>query len=124
MHDLWATISGPHILACTRMYVEASALGLLGEEPYASVVGDSNVYGVGVNVAETLPAQLQLAIEEPIGLDPTQVQVAGFGVPARRLSGAADVAAALAEPITGFEVLVVDVDRTGRASLASELAAG
>ncbi|MBL8898173.1 MAG: SGNH/GDSL hydrolase family protein, partial [Planctomycetes bacterium] len=50
--------------------------------PRIAVVGDSNVYGVGVNVAETLPAQLQLAIEERIGLDPTQVQVAGFGVPA------------------------------------------
>ncbi|MBN9104159.1 MAG: 2-succinyl-5-enolpyruvyl-6-hydroxy-3-cyclohexene-1-carboxylic-acid synthase [Propionibacteriaceae bacterium] len=59
----------------------------------------------------------------PTGVD-LVAMAAGFGVPARRLSGADEVAAALAEPITGFEVLVVDVDRTGRASLASELAAG
>lgn len=50
--------------------------------PRIAVVGDSNVYGVGVNVADSLPAQLQLALEEHLGLDPTQVQVAGFGVPA------------------------------------------
>ncbi|MFT4109260.1 2-succinyl-5-enolpyruvyl-6-hydroxy-3-cyclohexene-1-carboxylic-acid synthase [Propionicimonas sp.] len=49
----------------------------------------------------------------PTGLDPVAV-AAGYGVPARRLSTADDLAGALAEPVTGLEVLVVDVDRSGR----------
>ena len=47
---------------------------------------------------------------------------AGFGVPARRVSTAADVTAALARSWTGIEVLVVDVDRSGRAEEARRLA--
>lgn len=59
----------------------------------------------------------------PTGVDPVAL-VAGLGVPVRRLSTAGEVAAALAEPVTGFQVLVVDVDRTGRTELAATLAAG
>ena len=39
--DLWALVStrlGP----CQRMYVEAAALGLFGQEPYATVVREAN----------------------------------------------------------------------------------
>jgi 2-succinyl-5-enolpyruvyl-6-hydroxy-3-cyclohexene-1-carboxylate synthase len=49
----------------------------------------------------------------PSGLDVAAV-VAGYGVPVRRLSSISEVAAALAEPVIGLEVLVVDVDRTRR----------
>lgn len=40
--DLWAAVRSPAIEPCTRMYVEAAALGLLGREPYASVVREAN----------------------------------------------------------------------------------
>jgi 2-succinyl-5-enolpyruvyl-6-hydroxy-3-cyclohexene-1-carboxylate synthase len=49
----------------------------------------------------------------PTGVDLAAVAGA-VGVPARRVSTASEVAAALAEPVTGLEVLVVDIDRSGR----------
>jgi AcrR family transcriptional regulator len=42
VHDLWAEMLVPHIDRCSRLYVEAAALGLLGHEPYASVVREAN----------------------------------------------------------------------------------
>ncbi|WP_188777711.1 TetR/AcrR family transcriptional regulator [Marmoricola endophyticus] len=42
VHDLWAALSSSPLLGYVRVYVEASALGLLGEEPYAGVVAESN----------------------------------------------------------------------------------
>jgi len=42
VHDLWAAMRDPQIDRCSRLYVEAAALGLLGEEPYASVVREAN----------------------------------------------------------------------------------
>ncbi len=56
----------------------------------------------------------------PTGLDLVALAT-GFGVPARRVATAADVTAALAEPWSGLEVLVVDVDRSGRADEARRL---
>lgn len=58
----------------------------------------------------------------PTGLDLVAL-AAGYGVPARRLRTAEEVAGALAEPVSGVEVLVVDVDRAGRTELARRLAA-
>jgi AcrR family transcriptional regulator len=40
--DLWAAVTSPRLDRCQRMYVEAAALGLLGREPYASVVREAN----------------------------------------------------------------------------------
>ena len=40
--DLWAAMTSSTIDPCCRLYVEASALGLLGREPYAGVVRDLN----------------------------------------------------------------------------------
>ncbi|GAA3818713.1 TetR/AcrR family transcriptional regulator [Nocardioides panacisoli] len=40
--DLWDAVRAPQVLPCTRLYVEAAALGLLGREPYASVVRQAN----------------------------------------------------------------------------------
>lgn len=39
VHDLWSVMEGD---ACSRLYVEAAALGLFGKEPYASVVREAN----------------------------------------------------------------------------------
>ena len=42
VHDLWAVMLIPQVDRCSRLYVEAAALGLLGKEPYVSVVRESN----------------------------------------------------------------------------------
>ncbi len=42
VHDLWSVVRSPGLEPCTRLYVEAAALGLLGREPYASVVREAN----------------------------------------------------------------------------------
>jgi AcrR family transcriptional regulator len=42
VHDLWAAMLIPQVDRCSRLYVEAAALGLLGKEPYVTVVRDSN----------------------------------------------------------------------------------
>ncbi|HSV40801.1 MAG TPA: TetR/AcrR family transcriptional regulator [Nocardioidaceae bacterium] len=40
--DLWQAMTSSSIVACSRLYVEVSALGLFGSEPYAAVVRDLN----------------------------------------------------------------------------------
>jgi AcrR family transcriptional regulator len=45
--DLWATVSSPQQARCQRLYVEAAALGVLGTEPFASVVAEANVVWLG-----------------------------------------------------------------------------
>jgi AcrR family transcriptional regulator len=40
--ELWSAVSSAPIASCCRLYVEASALGLLGREPYAVVVRELN----------------------------------------------------------------------------------
>ncbi|WP_109510493.1 TetR/AcrR family transcriptional regulator [Nocardioides speluncae] len=42
VHDLWAAVNSPAYEPCTRLYVEAAALGLLGQEPYVTVVREAN----------------------------------------------------------------------------------
>lgn len=42
VRDLWSAMLVPHVDRCTRLYVEAAALGLFGQEPYASVVREAN----------------------------------------------------------------------------------
>jgi AcrR family transcriptional regulator len=39
---LWTAMNAPDLDRCQRVYVEAAALGLLGREPYASVIRDAN----------------------------------------------------------------------------------
>jgi AcrR family transcriptional regulator len=55
VRQLWAAVSSPALERCQRMYVEAAALGLLGREPYASVVREANAVWVAA-VAEHLAA--------------------------------------------------------------------
>lgn len=59
----------------------------------------------------------------PTGLDPVAVAT-GYGVPARRVATFAEAATALAEPITGLEVVVVTIDRSARAAQARRIASG
>ncbi|MET0931072.1 MAG: TetR/AcrR family transcriptional regulator [Aeromicrobium sp.] len=40
--DLWDAWTAPALARCTRMYVEAAALGLFGREPYAASVREAN----------------------------------------------------------------------------------
>jgi AcrR family transcriptional regulator len=40
--DLWDALGSSMLGACGRLYVEAAALGLLGSEPYATIVRESN----------------------------------------------------------------------------------
>lgn len=42
VHDLWSVVSSTEFEPCTRLYVEAAALGLFGREPYVSVVREAN----------------------------------------------------------------------------------
>ena len=42
VHDLWSKWCSPALAPCSRVYVEAAALGLLGREPYATVVREAN----------------------------------------------------------------------------------
>lgn len=39
---LWVAMNAPDLDRCQRVYVEAAALGLLGREPYASVIREAN----------------------------------------------------------------------------------
>ena len=58
---LWAAVTSPAQSRCQRLYVEAAALGLLGTEPYASVVREANEVWVaalaGHLVASGMPAE-------------------------------------------------------------------
>ena len=40
--DLWSVADSSRFAPCTRLYVEAAALGLLGREPYATAVREAN----------------------------------------------------------------------------------
>ena len=45
--DLWSVVSRPDQARCGRLYVEAAALGVLGTEPFATVVGEANEVWLG-----------------------------------------------------------------------------
>jgi AcrR family transcriptional regulator len=45
--DLWGAVSSPEQARCQRLYVEAAALGVLGTEPFASVVLEANEVWLG-----------------------------------------------------------------------------
>jgi len=55
VRQLWRAVTSPAMDRCQRMYVEAAALGLLGREPYASVVREANAVWVAA-VADHLAA--------------------------------------------------------------------
>ena len=44
---LWEAVTSPRLDRCQRLYVEAAALGVLGAEPFATVVGEANEQWLG-----------------------------------------------------------------------------
>ncbi len=45
--DLWTAMSTPEQARCQRLYVEAAAMGVLGTEPFATVVAEANDVWLG-----------------------------------------------------------------------------
>lgn len=87
VHDLWQAMGVDPMDRCQRVYVEAAALGLLGRQPYASVVREANGqwttalvdHLVGSGVETSLAARLVVLIDAafmgfrldlPLDLDP------------------------------------------------------
>ena len=79
VHDQWRVRTGEQQTRCERLYVEASTLGLFGEEPYASAVAGAN-------------DQWMAAVRD---------HLAASGVPADRVDG---VAALVDAAFMGFEL--------------------
>ena len=50
--DIWDVVTAGTIGQCSRLYVEAAALGLLGREPYATVVREANDRGYDCLIPE------------------------------------------------------------------------
>lgn len=61
VHDLWAVMEGDR---CSRIYVEAAALGLFGREPYASVVREANALWVAGLVAHLVRSGVDREVAE------------------------------------------------------------
>ena len=106
VHDLWSAMRSPTFQPCARLYVEASALGLLGREPYASVIRDANAQWMSALVAHLLRS----GIPRPLALRAATVIDAAFmgfqldlpldlsaKVRQRAVDDLADAVAALAE---------------------------
>lgn len=107
--DLWRLCSSERMDRCERVYVEAAALGLLGQEPYASVVGEANERWVAALVdhlvasgAERRRARravalldaafMGLQLDQPLAADPARSAVIG---------DLADAVATIAGPAQG-----------------------
>lgn len=70
--------------------------------------------------APEFAASFERVFATPSGVDLVALASA-YGLPARRVSEAGEVAAALARPINGVDVLVVGLDRRNRRDVASRL---
>ena len=98
VHDLWDAVRTPEVDRCSRLYVEAAALGLLGQEPYASVVREANDHWTGMLVAHLVRS----GVRRPL---------------ARRAVSVIDAA------FMGFQLdLPLDVDMRARNRAVSDLA--
>ncbi|PFG17079.1 2-succinyl-5-enolpyruvyl-6-hydroxy-3-cyclohexene-1-carboxylate synthase [Propionicimonas paludicola] len=120
----------PGVLLCGDLAFthDVGALAIGSDEPRPElriVVADDAGGSIFATLEYGAPAFAQAferVFATPTGLDPVTL-AGGYGVPARRIDPD-DLAAALAAPISGLEVLVVGLDRTGRADLDARLAAG
>jgi 2-succinyl-5-enolpyruvyl-6-hydroxy-3-cyclohexene-1-carboxylate synthase len=107
---------------------DAGALGIGPGEPRPDlrvVVADDGGGSIFATLEYSQPRfaeAFERVFATPTGLDPA-VLAAGYGIPARRVTTLAEAAAALSEPIRGLEVLVVTIDRSGRAEQARRIAA-
>jgi AcrR family transcriptional regulator len=64
VHDLWTAMRSPTLRPCARLYVEASALGLLGREPYASAVRDANAEWMNALVTHLMRSEVSRPLAE------------------------------------------------------------
>ena len=105
VHDLWTAVHTDPSDRCTRIYVEAAALGLLGREPYVSIVREANALwqqalvahlaasGVAADLAPRVAEILDAAfmgfqLDLPLDVDPADRE--------RAVADLADAVAALA----------------------------
>jgi AcrR family transcriptional regulator len=104
---LWRAVTSEALDRCQRVYVEAAALGLLGEEPYASVVREANTRWLAALadhlVASGVPRQRAdraVALLEAtfMGLQLDLPLYAGSPVLDQAVLDAADAIAAIAAP--------------------------
>ena len=61
VHDLWAAMEGD---PCSRIFVEAAALGFFGKEPYASVVREANALWLAGLIAHLDKSGVSPAVSE------------------------------------------------------------
>lgn len=61
VHDLWSVMEGDQ---CSRMYIEAAALGLFGKEPYASAVREANAVWLAALVAHLVKSGVRPSVIE------------------------------------------------------------
>ncbi|GGO88457.1 TetR family transcriptional regulator [Nocardioides phosphati] len=93
--DLWKVMEGDR---CSRIYVEAAALGLFGSEPYASVVREANALWIGSLVGHLVRSGVERHLAE-------------------RAAKVVDAA------FMGFQLdLPLDVDTSARARAVADLA--
>ena len=59
--DLWAVMEGDR---CSRIYVEAAALGLFGSEPYATVVREANTLWIDCLVGHLVKTGVERGLAE------------------------------------------------------------
>jgi len=98
VHDLWQATRTSTVDRCTRLYVEAAALGLFGREPYVSVVREANA----VWSAALVDHLVKSGVRRPL---------------ARRAASLIDAA------FLGFQLdLPLDVDERARKSVVADLA--
>ena len=62
--DLWAAMRSATIHRCARLYVEAAALGLLGQQPYACVVREANRLWTAALVEHLVRSGVRRALAE------------------------------------------------------------
>jgi AcrR family transcriptional regulator len=62
VHALWKAVRSPQIEPCTRLYVEAAALGLLGREPYATVVREANAHWMDALVSHLTRSGIEIRL--------------------------------------------------------------
>jgi AcrR family transcriptional regulator len=101
--DLWAAVNAPDLDRCQRVYVEAAALGLLGREPYATVVREANARWVAA-VAERLVAAGMPRAVAPRAVMLLDAAFMGFqlDLPLESADGVARAVADLAEAVAGI----------------------
>jgi AcrR family transcriptional regulator len=120
VRDLWAAVSHPVVDGCHRLYVEAAALRLFGQEPYASIVRETNSEWRSTVVGHLTRSGLDgpAAIRAATLIDAAFVGLR-LDLPLGDDDGAADVGAAVADLAAAVSLLVEGpVDRDRRESPA------